>query len=150
MTDKNNQTEMTQFIGWVIALDPIISLIINTFIPIDILFCFWDRERLRKQNIWKHKQIAWGWCLLSPVYLYKRTKLLNESMLKFRIWIYVFAVLCIYGAIVFKKSMLEVNKCTYNLMQYGVPKATALEVCFCSIEDGKNERICLKEHGLIE
>ena len=150
MTNKNNQTEMTQFIGWLIALYPIISLIINTFIPIDIIFCFWDRERLRKQSVWKHKQIAWGWCLLSPVYLYKRTKLLNESMLKFRIWIYIFAGFCIYvavyGAIIVKKSML----CTYNLMQYGVSEATAQEVCFCSIEDGKNERICLKEHGLIE
>lgn len=93
------QTEQLQkanaITGWLIALSGIIGVVIGTIleaflshsvnIPFDIIFCITDRESLKKQSVWEKGKIAWGWCLLSPVYLYKRTKLLNESMLKF--WI---------------------------------------------------------------
>ncbi|MCQ2582107.1 MAG: hypothetical protein MJ170_03985 [Alphaproteobacteria bacterium] len=78
--------------GWSIALLPIIICIVEIFIelprvPFDVLMCVIDREGLKKQKIWEQGQIAWGWCLLSPVYLYKRTKLLKENMTKF--WILI-------------------------------------------------------------
>lgn len=100
--------------GWLIALLPIIVWIIQIFIelpstlPIDAIACGVDRESLKKQEIWKRGQIAWGWCLLSPVYLYKRTKLLKESMIKFWILIaqYCLMVAMIMLAIFFDVSIL--------------------------------------------
>lgn len=99
--------------GWLIALLPTIIWIVEIFIkvptaPCDIILCMLDRESLKKQEIWKRGQIAWGWCLLSPVYLYKRTKLLKESMIKFWILIaqYCLMVAMIMLAIFFDVSIL--------------------------------------------
>lgn len=99
--------------GWLIALLPTIIWIVEIFIkvptaPYDFILCMLDRESLKKQEIWKRGQIAWGWCLLSLVYLYKRTKLLKESMIKFWILIaqYCLMVAMIMLAIFFDVSIL--------------------------------------------
>lgn len=89
---KNQAQNMNNVMGWLIALALPIAMVIITIIPFlagkcpfDILFCLLDRQNLKQQAVWKKGPIAWGWCIISPVYLYKRTILLKEPMTKF--WI---------------------------------------------------------------
>ncbi len=114
-SEKRQQYEKGNFAGgWLIALLPIIVWIVQIFIelpttvPYDAIACTVDRENLKKQEVWKHGKIAWGWCLLSPVYMYKRTKLLKESMVKFWILIaqYCLMVATLMLAIFFDGSIL--------------------------------------------
>ena len=89
---KKQEQSVNNVMGWIITLEPIILAMLGFWVmlprlPYDAILCFADRESLKRQAIWKKGKIAWGWCLLAPVYLYKRTKLLNESMLKF--WLLV-------------------------------------------------------------
>lgn len=94
--------------GWMIALLPVIGVIIGCFVDLssvrgsfDVAFCMADRESLKRQEVWKRGKIAWGWCLLSPVYLYKRTKLLKESMLKFWLLTAQYCILLLYLSTLF-------------------------------------------------
>lgn len=113
MTDKNAQTETIkqklEILGWIIAFDePIVCFFFDsfpqlkqygvfgvTFWVVSLFLCFWDRQLLKTQDTWFKNKIAWGWCLLPPVYLYKRAKVLKESLSKF--WICF--ILCVFSTI---------------------------------------------------
>ena len=157
------QTEQLQkanaITGQLIALSGIIGVVIGTIleaflshsvnIPFDIIFCITDRESLKKQSVWEKGKIAWGWCLLSPVYLYKRTKLLKESLLKF--WLLVIQIGLLVSFVINATLSLytaNVKQCIDRLAQDGVNVYVAKEVCECSME--YNEKFCLKRYEIIE
>ena len=83
---KQEIKESNSMMGWIIALSPLWYIIVIRisqltlhsnvlkYIPIDIILCIIDRELLKKQDVWKKGKIAWGWCIISPIYFYKRTK----------------------------------------------------------------------------
>lgn len=103
---KEQQEKMNNVMGWLIAFSILIQAVCSAILPVlngipfDIVFSFSDREVLKKQDVWKKSPIAWGWCLISPVYLYKRTILLKDSMTKF--WIHtILYCLSIISIIVF-------------------------------------------------
>ena len=148
---KQEVKEINSMMGWIIALSPLWYIIVIRisqltwhsnvlkYIPIDIILCIIDRELLKKQDVWKKGKIAWGWCLLSPVYLYKRTKLLKENMLKFWIYFipYIFAFIIGFVSsfyLSYTSYMKAADKCINELLDYGVYKNTAVEACICIVE----------------
>lgn len=95
---KEQLEKQNNIMGWAIAFSiPIQAILYRIFgsLPFDIIFSICDRSLLKKQDIWKKGPIAWGWCLISPVYLYKRTKLLNDTMTKFWIHTILYTISCL-------------------------------------------------------
>lgn len=150
MTNKNKQIEQKQeVLGWLIALQTVIDGFLESLFPqfmslsvviwfsiiLFILLCFWDRNLLKKQDNWKKNKIAWGWCLFSPVYLYKRARLLKESLLKFWVCIISGVLSMIYGMITVNQFTPAIQNtiykdCAYEMGYYGVDKEKAKDICW--------------------
>lgn len=88
-TTKANNTDQTlSVMGWLITFDIIIGWVLNMifnstfFGMIGFILCLSDREVLKR---YKDMKISVWRCLLPPTYLYKRAKLMNDSMTKFYI-----------------------------------------------------------------
>ena len=149
MNNKKNEIKIN--LGWLIALFPVVWIILSIFDSIWVanflyfLLCFCDDVELEKGKI----RIAWGWCLLPPVYLYKRAKLLKESLLKF--WLLVIQIGLLVSFVISATLSLytaNVKQCIDRLAQDGVNVYVAKEVCECSME--YNEKFCLKRYEIIE
>ena len=108
---KEQLEKINNVMGWLVAFSLPIQAVCTAILPVlsripfDIILSGADREVLKNQDVWKKSPIAWGWCLISPVYLYKRTILLKDSMTKF--WIHtILYCLSIISAIVFVASLV--------------------------------------------
>ena len=148
---NTKKTEIFKSHGWEVALFPIVWIILSIFASIWVanflyfLLCFNDNVYLGKGKL----KIAWGWCLLPPVYLYKRAKLLKESLLKF--WLLVIQIGLLVSFVISATLSLytaNVKQCIDRLAQDGVNVYVAKEVCECSME--YNEKFCLKRYEIIE
>ncbi|MCQ2582108.1 MAG: hypothetical protein MJ170_03990 [Alphaproteobacteria bacterium] len=154
MINGNKQTEKISpkqdILGWLIALQGVINGFLQSMFPqfmsvraviwISIIFfiliCFWDRNLLKTQDGWQKEKIAWGWCLFTPVYLYKRARILKENLLKFWICLISFIFTMIYSFnIVFNTvSPIAQNKiyknCIYELSQHNINDKKTDDVCW--------------------
>lgn len=149
MTHKTKQIEQKhEVLGWLIALQTVIGGFLQSMFPqfmsitaviwfntiFFVFLCFWDRNLLKTQDSWEKNKIAWGWCLFSPVYLYKRARVLKESLLKFWICLVSFIFSMIYAMIIsnqFASAIQSIYKdCTYELSRYGADKDKTEDICW--------------------
>lgn len=150
MTSKDKQlNQKLEILGWVIALEVIIDGFLQSMFPqfmslgaviwfnliFFVVLCFWDRNLLKKQDNWKKNKIAWGWCLFSPVYLYKRARVLKENLLKFWICMISFVLSMIYVMHISNEFASTIqstvyHNCVYELSARGVQKDKATNVCW--------------------
>lgn len=151
MTNANKQTgqfkQKLEVLGWLIALETVNNGFLRSMFPqfmsitaviwFDIMFYiflyFCDRNLLKTQDGWEKKKIAWGWFLFTPVYLYKRARLLKESLLKFWICLVSAILIMIHGYTQFKPApaieSITYEDCAYELGRYVVDKDKVKDIC---------------------
>lgn len=146
---KKQEQDFNKLIGWLITLLPTISVIAQYLItlpklPYVVILCICDRESLKRQDVWKNGKIAWGWCLFSPVYLYKRARLLKESLLKFWLNLLQFCILFAYIAIYALNVSNSISECVYDAGRAGFSNYATRQYCICSTEHDEN--YCIQKH----
>ncbi len=95
-TQVNNINKTNDVMGWLITFDVVIAGIFSAIFPlgrfdfVGFVLCLADKINLKKQ---KNIDISIWRCFLTPTYLYKRAKLMNEPMTKFYINLVLYIVL---------------------------------------------------------
>ncbi len=136
----NNAAKSNSVIGWLAAFGYIIGYVLLLFIGqaatwISVILCVVDRQTLKTYG----KHIALGWCLLPPVYMYKRAKVLNDGFTKF--WVnlitaIIFIILAVY-AVVHTTSCM-----TQALPYFNNNHEIAAQFCQCTLGNSPEE--CLR------
>ncbi|MBQ6027034.1 MAG: hypothetical protein IJL21_00550 [Alphaproteobacteria bacterium] len=98
MTTKELTNEQKQqslnMLGWFCAFAGVIGGILQAFfgqfaIFSEMIICFVDRKYVKEYT---NKSIPWGYCLITPLYLYQRATQLKENKTKFIISLIIFII----------------------------------------------------------
>lgn len=91
---KEQITQQLNVCGWICALAGVIGGVLQAFfgqfaIFSEMIICFMDRKCVKK---YAGKSIPWGYCLITPLYLYQRATQLKENKTKFIISLIIFII----------------------------------------------------------